>query len=315
MGDVFKPSQPSPPPAPDYTSAANATAQGNLEATRAAIKANRVNQKTPYGYISWNQEGSDPDAGWSVTQSLSPEQQKLFDQNMRINRGLGDVSEQGLGYVQSALDKPLSFSGMQELMSPGQIQQAASDAAYKNAMRYVEPRMQRQQSQLENQLANQGITRGSEAWNAAMQDAQANQQNIYDQAQNNAYLQGLQGAGQAYSQALGRRQQQIGEAQTLRQDPINMLNAVRSGSQMQVTQLPQQMQVPLQATAAGPDLLGATQAQAAYNQSLYNANSARSSNALGGLFGLAGAGIGGAFGGINGAQLGYGLGSGLGRGF
>lgn len=309
----------SPPPAPDYTAAAQATAQGNLEATRAATRANRVNTYTPYGSLVYSQSNQksfndsaykdalkryennlqdwkisgygderkpilpdmanyyiqDPDSGWSLTQSLSPDQQALFDQNTRVNRGLGDISEQGLGYVQSALNKPLSFDGMQELQSPGQIQQAASDAAYKNAMRYVEPRMQRQQSSLENQLANQGITRGSEAWNASMQDAQANQQNIYDQAQNNAYLQGLQGAAQAYSQSLGRRQQQIGEAQTLRQDPINMLNAVRTGAQMQVAQMPQSLgNAPQQATTSGADYLGAAQGQYGAAVNRYNANQA-----------------------------------------
>jgi hypothetical protein len=307
----------SSPPAPDYTSAAQATAQGNLEATRAATKANRVNQYTPYGslvYSKSNQKSfddnaykkaleqyqsslneynqgnltnrpglpdinnyyvEDPDSGWALTQSFSPEQQALFDQNNRVNKGLGDISEQGLGYVQSALNKPLSFEGMQDLQAPGQIQQQASDAAYQNAMRYVEPRLQRQQSSLENQLANQGITRGSEAWNASMQDAQAAKQGIYDQAQNNAYLQGLQGAAQAYSQSLGRRQQQIGEAQTLRQDPINMLNAVRTGSQMQVAQMPQNVGNSFnQATTSGADYMGAAQGQYGAALGKYNANAA-----------------------------------------
>ena len=97
----------------------------------------------------------------------------------------------------------------------------------------------------------------------------------------------------AYQQGLGARQQQIAEAQTLRQDPINMLNAVRSGSQMQTSAQPQVgASSPGQlATWSGPDLLGATTAQGQYNQGLYNAQQAGQSNTMSGLMGLGGAGL------------------------
>jgi hypothetical protein len=44
----------SAPPAPNYTAAAQATAQGNLQAAQQATSANRVNQYTPYGNSIWN---------------------------------------------------------------------------------------------------------------------------------------------------------------------------------------------------------------------------------------------------------------------
>lgn len=282
------------PAAPDYTGAAQATAQGNKEAAMAAQAGNMINQYTPYGSVEYTKRGESNGVPlWAQTVNLSPEQQAAYDRDVQMNAALQGVGIKGVGYVQSALDKPLSFQDMQQLQTPGQIQQAASDAAYANAMRYVEPRLQRQQASLENQLANQGITRGSEAWNAAMQDAEASRENIYGQAQNAAYTQGLTGAGQAYQQGLGTRQQQIAEAQTLRQDPINMLNAVRSGSQMQTSAQPQVgTSSPGQlATWSGPDLLGATTAQGQYNQGMYNAGQAASSNQMSGLMGLAGTGM------------------------
>lgn len=281
----------SAPAAPDYTGAAQATAQGNKEAAIAAQAGNMVNQYTPYGSVEYNVRGYvDGTPQYEQRVNLSPEQQAAYNKDVAMNAALQDVGIQGVGYVQSALNKPLSFEGMQGLGTPGEIQQAASDAAYQNAMRYVEPRLQRQQASLENQLANQGITRGSEAWNAAMQDAEANRENIYSQAQNAAYTAGLTGAQQAYQQGLGTRQQQISEAQTLRQDPINMLNAVRSGSQMQSSAMPQVgTSSPGQlATWSGPDLLGATTAQGQYNQGLYNAQQAAASNTQSGLMSLGG---------------------------
>jgi hypothetical protein len=272
VGNLLGGSAPATPAAPDYTGAAVAQQ-----------KANMINQYTPYGSVEYNPIG---DNRYEQRVNLSPDQQAAYDKDVQMNAQLQDVGLQGLGYVQNALNKPLSFDQMQQLQSPGEIQQAASDAAYQNAMRYTEPRLQRQQASLENQLSNQGITRGSEAWNAAMQDAEANKANIYGQAQNQAYLQGLAGAQQAYGQGLGTRQQQISEAQTLQQNPLNMLNAVRTGSQMQSSQMPQVGT----SSPATLDLLNATTAQGQYNQGLYNAQTAAQTGALSGLgqLGMAG---------------------------
>lgn len=277
----------SAPPAPDYTGAANATAAGNLEAARATAAANRVNQYTPYGSLEYSHNGTDPDSGWAYTQTLSPDQQKLFDQNQQINQQLGDVANQGVGYVQTALDKPLSFDGMYRVGTPGEIQTQASDAAYKNATRYLDPQMERNQSALDSKLANQGITQGSEAYRNAYDEFNANKNQVYDAARNQAYTQGLAGAGQEFNQGTNLRQNQITEAQTLQNNPINMLNAVRTGSQMQVGQMPQPIgAIPQQQGVAGPDLLGAAQATGAYNQNAYNANQAANSSTMGGLFSL-----------------------------
>lgn len=279
------------PPAPDYTGAAIATSEGNLEAARATAAANRVNQYTPYGSLVYSKTGADPDNGWSYTQSLSPSGQQLFDQNNRVNQKLGSIAEQGVGYVQSALDKPLSLNGMYSVGTPGEIQTQASDAAYKNATRYLDPMMARNQSALDVKLANQGITQGSEAYDNAISDFNQNRDQQYDAARNQAYIQGLQGAGQQFNQGTNLRQNQITEAQLLQNNPINMLNAVRTGSQMQTAQLPQQMQTVQQQGVAGPDLLGAAKATADYNQSASNAKSASSDNMMSGLFGLGSAAI------------------------
>lgn len=282
----------SAPPPPDYAGAARETAAGNREAAIAAQEGNMINQYTPQGSVVYSQHGTSSSGTplWSQTVTMSPQEQQAYNENMAMNARLRGVAGQGVGYVQSALNQPLSYEGLQRVGTPGEIQRQASDAAYQNAMRYVEPRLERQQASLENQLANQGITRGSEAWNAAMADAEANRENIYSQAQNAAYTAGLTGANQAYNQAMGARQQGISERNYLRQEPINILNAVRTGSQLQSSQQPQVgVSSPGQlATWSGPDLLGAATAQGQYNQGLYNAQQAGSSNTTSGLMGLAG---------------------------
>jgi hypothetical protein len=104
---------------------------------------------------------------------------------------------QAPGYVQDALNKPFTFSNTQAALNPGQLQQQAADTAYQSATRYLDPQFARQQSSLENQLANQGITRDSEAWNNATNQFNENKNQAYDQARSQAYTQGLSGANQA----------------------------------------------------------------------------------------------------------------------
>lgn len=107
------------------------------------------------------------------------------------------LTTQAPGYVQNALNQPFSFTNTAAATNPGQIQQQAADTAYQSATRYLDPQFQRQQAGMENQLANQGITRGSEAWNNAVDQFNANKNTAYDQARSQAYTQGLSGANQA----------------------------------------------------------------------------------------------------------------------
>jgi hypothetical protein len=292
--------QPKPPAAPDYAGAANATAAGNASQAQIAQYGSMTNQVTPYGTVNYTRQQvgttpqGDPLNQWTQTMKLSPAQQALYDQNQALNQTLGNIAQTGVGYVQNSMDNPLDFSQNQALQSPGQIQQQASNAAYQNAAQYLDPQFQQSNAQLANRLANQGITQGSEAYNNAMLNAGNQQQQAYESARNQAYLQGQQGAQQQYAQGLGTRQQQIAEQQVLRQDPLNTLNAIRSGQQMQVAQMPQvgvSNPAALHATQ-GPDMLGAVTAQGQFNQGMYNAQSAAAGQANAAAIGAAGSVIG-----------------------
>lgn len=417
----------SAPPAPDYTGAAQATAAGNKDAAMAAQAGNMINQYTPYGSVTYTQRGTSNGVPlWSQNVALSPEQQAAYNKDVAMNAQLQDVGIQGVGYVQSALNKPLASPGQAvgtagttqfqtnvnaptlqtqvgqtqdiqgdvnqpniglqtgaqagQINDPTLLNQQVTDALYKQQTQYLDPQFERSQAKMENQLANQGITRGSEAWNNAMQEAGQQKQQAYESARSSAIGAGTQaasqlfsnqlaGQGQGYQQQLANAQmqnsaraqqlqealstgqfanqaqaqqyaqelsnlqtqntaltQQFGfglsnaelanqaanqqfaqqlsnaqlqnqamqqnfaNAQTLQQNPINMLNAVRSGSQMQTSAQPQVgVSSPGQlATWSGPDLLGATTAQGQYNQGMYNAGQAASSNQTSGLMGLAG---------------------------
>ena len=215
--------KPQTPATPDYSGAAQQTAQGNLDAARQATAANRVNQITPYGSLTYKVTGQDPygNPTWTSTSSLSPDQQQLYNYDIATSKGLGQLQQKGLNYVNTMIDSPFNTSGLPKLSSQlnspkfNQLGNAEAmqrdlenqgmagwDKATGLLMQRLEPSMERQQKALDTQLANQGIMRGSEAYEQAQQDLAMKQNDLRNQAalggqqvQQNLFGQSLQ-AGQ-----------------------------------------------------------------------------------------------------------------------
>jgi hypothetical protein len=264
---------PSAPAAPDYRAAAQETASGNLDAARAATAANRVNQVTPYGNLNYAITGADPygNPTYTATQTLSPQQQQLLDYQNQTSMGLGRLAGQGLGYVENMLQTPFDTSALPSTgFNPSQSYQDAY-------MQRLQPQIQQGREALDVKLANAGIPVGSEAYRRA-QMAQSQRENDLLAA---ATTQGF-GVGQQ------ARQTALQEQAYLRNEPLNTLSAVRTGSQVTGPQFVNSAQ---QATTAGPDLLGAAGMQ--YNAQMgdFNAQQAAQQNFNQGLMGLGMAGV------------------------
>jgi len=263
----------SAPPPPDYSGAAKETAAGNLDAARAATAANRVNQYTPYGSLEYKVSGEDPygNATWSATQSLAPAQQQLLDYQNQASLGLGQLTGKGLGYVNNMLDTPFDTS---KLPTTGFNPSQSYQDAY---MQRLQPQIQQGREALSTQLANSGIPVGSEAYRRAMMGQGQKENDLLAAATTQGF-----GVGQQ------ARQSALQEQAYLRNEPLNTLNAVRSGAQVQGPSFVNSAQ---QATTAGPDLLGAQ--QMGYNAQLAASNAQNASNnaMTGGLFSLGAAAI------------------------
>jgi hypothetical protein len=257
------------PPVPDYAAAAQATAQGNIDAARVATAANRVNQVTPYGNLTYKQTGTDSygNPTWTATQELSPAQQKILDQQSELNSGLLNTAQSGLDYAGSLLAKPgIDMSKLPSTgFDPGQSYQDAM-------MKRLSPQIDRENQSFEQDMANKGISAGTQAYNTAKTLLAQNQNDRLNQATVQGLNTGLTANQQAFAQQ-GYNQMQ----------PINVINALRTGSQVAS---PSYVNPALQATTQGPDLLGATGQQ--YNAQLgaTNANNAASSGFLGGLMNM-----------------------------
>jgi hypothetical protein len=263
----------SAPPPPDYAGAAKETAAGNLDAARANIAANRVNQYTPYGSLEYQVSGEDKFGNpmWKATQSLAPAQQKLLDYQNQASLGLGELTGKGLGYVNNMLDTPFDTS---KLPTTGFNPSQSYQDAY---MQRLAPQISQSREALNTQLANSGIPVGSEAYKRAMQTQGMKENDLLAAATTQGF-----GVGQQ------ARQSALQEQAYLRNEPLNTLNAVRSGAQVQG---PSFVNPAMQANTAGPDMLGA--AQMGYNANLAasNAQNAANNQMTSGLFSLGGAGI------------------------
>jgi hypothetical protein len=263
----------SAPPPPDYTGAAKETAAGNLEAARANIAANRVNQYTPYGSLEYEVSGEDKFGNpmWKATQSLAPAQQQLLDYQNKASLGLGELTGKGLGYVSNMLETPFDVS---QLPSTGFDPSQTYQEAY---MQRLAPQLQQGRDKLQQDLANRGIDIGSEAYDRAMMQQSQRENDLLLGATTQGF-----GVGQQ------ARQQGLQEQAYLRNEPLNTLNAVRTGAQVQG---PSFVNPAMQANTAGADILGAT--QMGYNAQLAasNAQNAANNAMTQGLFSLGGAAI------------------------
>ena len=282
------------PVAPDYTALAEKTSQGNLNLARMGLAANRVNQQTPFGGLSYSQTGTDSygNPTYTATQTMSPEQQNLYNKqtglqgsNFDLASSLSNVAQSGIGNVQNSINQggvdtsKLAQTGI----NPGETY---SDAI----MRRLQPQIQMEKGQFDAQMANQGVAPGTEAYNNAKRQ--------FDQTQNDKLTSAQVGGFQT---GLAANQQGFNQAQQNLLNPINMLNSIRSA--------PGSLTSPTYANSAnmgqvaGPDYLGAgTQG---YNAAMnnYNAQNAQNQGFLGGLLQLGGSALGapaGTFTGSNG---------------
>ena len=252
--------------APDYTAAANATAAGNLQAAKYATVANRANQINPYGSLTWQKGATDYDP-WTQTVNFTPQGQQLFDLQNQGDLAYAQAANQGFQNIKGLFENPNIDESKLAAMP-----QNAGMTSQQAMLSRLQPTIQREQDALAQRLANQGITLGSDAYNREM--------NLQGQRENDRYL---QAAAQGIGLDMNARQQGLNEQYQRMQQPLNMINALRSGSQVQAPQFNSYAQ---QATTQGPDLMGAAQNQYGASLDAANATNARQNAMIQGLFSM-----------------------------
>lgn len=266
-----KPDAPEPPDPRETSAAQTGTNVGTAVANNAM---QMVNQYTPYGNLEYGQTGTytynDPFTGesyevptYSATTTLNPTQQATLDKSQMAEQNLAGLAEQQSGFLQDYLSKPAQFDTS---AIEGRLTELGDQR--------LSPKFDRAREDLRSRLVNQGITPGSSAYNREM--------DILGQQENDAYNQLLlTGRGQAF-----------GELAAMRNQPINEITALLSGSQVQ------NPSVGMMTPQGMPTTDNAGLINQNYNQRLanYQQQAAGRQSLLGGLFGLgAGALSGGYF--------------------
>lgn len=253
----------SAPKAPDPMATAQAQSGMNRDTAVSQQLINMVNTNNPWGSTSYTQNGmtgyTDSSGKYvqipqfTQTTTLSPEQQAIFDKTQGAQKNLATIAQEQSGKLQGYLNQPFEFNNRD-----------AESWAYDLATQRIIPQQERNQQALETSLVNSGIRRGTAAWDRELErQGQGNSDQLNQLA--------LQARGQAFGEALATRNQ-----------PINEITALMSGSQVSN---PAQMSGPSpQASVAGTDYSGLVQQNYANQMQQHNAM-------LGGLFGLAGAGM------------------------
>lgn len=253
---------PSQPPPPDP--AATAAAQGAVNKDTAISQAelNMINQTDAYGNkLTYNPIGTSAAGNprYEAVTTLSPEQKALADKLTALTGKSYDTADQLFGNVQSQLG-----AGAPQFDETYRTDQLAK------MLQRQQPQLDRDRQALEQTLANQGITLGSQAYNDAI--------GLHDQRLNDFNLAADISAG-------NEARSQYGTQLGARTQAINELTGLLGLGQVQGFQ-PQQTP---QTGVAPTDITGPT--YAAYQAQVANAN--RPNSGLGALSGLGGAALGG----------------------
>jgi len=243
------------PKAPDPKATADAQAQMNRETAITQAGLNSTNQVTPWGNLTYTQSGTwdDGTPQFTATQTLSPEQQELYNLSTSTQKNLGNIGVEQSGKIRDLLNSPIDMSN-----------EAVESRLFDLGSKRLNPQFAERESQMRQDLLNRGIREGTPAFESEM--------TRFNQSRNDAFNQlALTGRGQAMQELL-----------TSRNQPINEISALLSGSQVQAPNFTSTPQTPV----SGVDYAGLVQNN--YNQEVANNNSM-----LGGLAGLGGSLIGG----------------------
>jgi hypothetical protein len=219
-----------------------ASAQYGLNTGTANYNAalNRTGNSNALGSSGWNVSGTDPRTGaplYNFSTQLAPQFQQA---------------------IQTPLDTSQIAGGGANSPSVSMGNQNVANSLFGEQMGYLAPQYAQQQTSQNAQLAAEGATPGSEAWNNAQGNLARNQTFGENQAANSAITGATAQQGQLQNMAM----QGLNAQQLAQQAPVNLFNALsgQGGS----------------AQAANTDIMGAFNNQ--YQGQLNAANAQNASN-------------------------------------
>ncbi|UEP31615.1 tail fiber domain-containing protein [Burkholderia sp. B21-007] len=206
------------PPDPWQTAAATTFTNQQSAAYNKALNLN--NYTNPFGSQQTTQVGKDPNTGapiYNTSITANPQLQGMLTgllgqagQSSTINQNAMNGLSGLAGQYQGIND---SLSALRSSLNPQMAQQAqqqGQNAAYAAQTQYLDPQFSQQKTSLDAQLANQGLTQGSEAYNNAQNNFALQKQRAYSDAANQSILTGSQIGSQNLQNQIAGLQSQSG---------------------------------------------------------------------------------------------------------
>lgn len=227
----------STPAPPDYKGAAEQTSASSELMTQRQTWANRPEQNTAWGSTSWdNEQVWDPTVNnyvtkWTQNETLRPELENALGNEVAQQSYRAQLGTDLMGRIAEGYQEKPDFG---QFGDPTALRQEGEDRAWQGITGRLDPMWDQRTNDMEVKLRNQGLRPGDEAYDRAMMNT--------ERARTDAYQQ-----GSAQAQAEGRaetslgaqmRQQQIAEYLQERGVPLNEVNAIMTGQQVQNPAMP-----------------------------------------------------------------------------
>ncbi|XAI95122.1 hypothetical protein [Microcystis phage Mwe-JY13] len=253
------------PKAPDPAQTAAVQGSWNSFTAQQQQAMNMTGQNSPWGSLQYDQTGTqtiiDPNGNpiqvprYTANTTLTPQQQAIFDQTQSADLNLATIANEQSGRIGELLNDPFKFENSD-----------AEQWAYDLASPRLLTQQGRDQSALETQLVNAGIRRGTPQFEASLSGLRQDNRDQLNQL-------ALTGRSQAFSEALAQRNQ-----------PLNEIIGLTSGTQIQNPNAT--FAATPQSQVAGVDYSGLVNSKYQSELQQHNAKVGAIGGALGGLFGM-----------------------------
>lgn len=207
-------------------------------------------------------------SAWTQNTALTPEAQAAFDSQLAMQRGRTDLANGLMPQAAAAINNPIDYSQFSSMgttptasnfqnLGPAQQMQTAFESRYdlpgqfkaenlpamptfdrgfidsqlNEALNYMRPDQERSAASLETKLTNQGLTRGSEAYNNAYRQLMDQQSRDKYNALTTAYNQG----NQMFNNQLAANNQAFGQQNTTWNNNFNLGNTAFNQAYNQAT--------------------------------------------------------------------------------
>jgi len=276
--------EPTPTPPPDPTKVAQAQTGSNISTAIANSILGNANQVGPLGSTTFNQSGMQTITGpngeryqvpqYTQTTQLSPEQQQLYNQGVGLQ---GQANTNAAG----ALGQPFSLSGLPDVSNDFSADRARVEQAM---FQRLNPQLTQSREAEENRLVNQGFQRGTDAFRNAMDNLNRQENDL----RLGVTERGLQEQQGLFGMSQANRGRALSELLTSRNQPIQELNALRTGAIPNMPNVQGYQGGQVGNTPIGDYIYNT----AALQNKQYEQQMAQQNAAMGGMYGLGGAALG-----------------------